>query len=284
MDKDKLEKLENLEDADNKEKSDKSAEADTTENADIVVADAADSTDDVDKSDKSAEADTTENADIVIADIADSTDDVDKADKSAEADIDENADISSEDDYEDTDEVSSTNKMRRLSFNLVTIICLCLCLCVTSFALGYTVYRVEDNYFKTGSIDINLNNGQPIINDTKFEPGMTVDRDFFIENKSTWSVYYKLYFEEVEGYLGDVLDITVMDKQGTVFLSGKLSDLTAENVPALEAELAEGQKQILTMRFHYPEEEGNEGQGQDLTFKVSAIAVQTKNNPEKEFN
>ena len=42
------------------------------------------------------------------------------------------------------------NSKKRLSISLTALIALCLGLCVTSFALGYTFLRVEDNFFHTG--------------------------------------------------------------------------------------------------------------------------------------
>ncbi len=178
------------------------------------------------------------------------------------------------------------NKTKRLTLSIAALITLCFCLCVTSFAIGYTVYEVKNNTFHTGNIGINLNGGKPIIteDDYLFEPGMTVEKGFFIENNGTWDVYYKLYFSGISGNLGNVLDVTIIDEQGNVLISGKLSELTSENVLPLENELEIGQRQDLKVRFHFPEEEGNESQGGSLQFELSAIAVQTKNNPDKEFD
>lgn len=177
------------------------------------------------------------------------------------------------------------NKMKKLSISVITLVILCLCLCITSFALGMTVYEVKNNSFQTGGIEIDLNGGKPIItaDEFLFEPGMTVEKDFYIQNNGTWAVYYKLYFSQVSGNLGDVLDVTILNEDGTELLSGKLSALTESNVLALENELAVGQKQDMKVRFHFPEDAGNSTQGGTLTFELSAVAVQTKNNPDKEF-
>ena len=177
------------------------------------------------------------------------------------------------------------NKKKRFQFSVFTLVLLCLSLCVTSFALAYTVIQVENNYFQTGGIEIDLNNGEPVITSDEFlfEPGMTVEKPFYIQNNGTWAVYYKLYFSEVSGNLGDVLDVTILDEAGNELLSGKLSELTKANVPALENSLEVDERQDMTVRFHFPELSGNTYQGGSLTFELSAIAVQTKNNPEKEF-
>ncbi len=178
------------------------------------------------------------------------------------------------------------NKAKRLSISLVSLVALCLCLCITSFALGMAVYEVRSNRFQTGGIEIDLNGGRPVITAEEFlfEPGMTVEKPFYIQNNGTWAVYYKLYFSHVSGNLGDVLDVTILNDRGEELLSGKLAALTEKRVPALENELAVDQRENMTVRFHFPEESGNETQGGSLTFELSAIAVQTKNNPDKEFD
>ncbi len=177
------------------------------------------------------------------------------------------------------------NNAKRLSISVVTLVILCVCLCVTSFALGMAVYEVKNNSFQTGGIEIDLNGGKPVItaDEFLFEPGMTVEKPFYIQNNGTWAVYYKLYFSQVSGNLGDILDVTILNEDGEELLSGKLSALTEKNVPALENELAMNERQDLTVRFHFPEGEGNAYQGGSLRFELSAIAVQTKNNPDKEF-
>lgn len=177
------------------------------------------------------------------------------------------------------------SKMKRLSVSIAALIILCVCLCVTSFALGYATYEAKHNSFHTGGVGIDINGGKPIItaDEFRFEPGMTVEKPMYVKNNGTWAVYYKLYFSEVEGSLGDVLDVTILDEDGNKVLSGKLSQLTKDNVPALEDELAVGQRKDFTVRFHFPEAAGNSTQGGTLTFELSTVAVQTKNNPDKEF-
>lgn len=174
---------------------------------------------------------------------------------------------------------------KRLGAGIVTIILLSVCLAVTSFALVYATLIVENNLFRTGAVSINLNNGKPVIEEHEylFEPGMTVEKPFFIENHSTWDVYYKLYFENVEGGLADILtaEIRYGDK---VLFSGQVSELTRANVGAADDILGLGERRELIISFHYPEDAGNAGQGQSLSFDFSADAVQTKNNPDRAFD
>ena len=180
------------------------------------------------------------------------------------------------------------NSKKRLSISVTALIVLCLCLCVTSFALGYTFLRVEDNFFHTGTVDIELNEGGFVLADGKseflFEPGMRVYKTFTIENKSTDpnGVWYKLYFDNISGNLADIIDVTIYDG-ATEVLSGKLSALTRANTNALD-QLAFGESRTFKVEFHYPEEEGNAGQGGTAEFTICAEAVQRKNNPTGLFN
>ena len=177
------------------------------------------------------------------------------------------------------------NTMKKITAGIIAVIILCFCLCVTSFALVYEILEVRDNYFHTGNVEINLNNGEPVIQEHEFifEPGMTVFKDFFIENMSSWEVYYRLFFDNVDGALADVLEIRIQDGEKLLF-SGKASEFTRENTPAADDTLAMGERRNLTIYFHYPEEAGNDTQGCALSFVLCAEATQTKNNPDKNFN
>lgn len=172
---------------------------------------------------------------------------------------------------------------KSLKLSIAMIVILSLCLAITTYALITYRVGVKDNFFQTGNVDIDLNGGNPVIreNEFLFEPGMTVIKDFYIKNNSSWSVYYKLYFEDVSGGLKDVLEISVYDGE-ELLIKGHAKDLSRRQVTMSE-ELAAGAKKDLTIHFHFPELEGNEVQEQTLAFKLSADAVQTKNNPDKVF-
>ncbi len=86
--------------------------------------------------------------------------------------------------------MNKMNKRKKLSISILSMVILCLCLCGTSFALGYAVYEVKDNRFQAGGIEIDLNGGRPVITaeEFRFEPGMTVEKPFYIQNNGTWAV------------------------------------------------------------------------------------------------
>ena len=94
----------------------------------------------------------------------------------------------------------------------------------TSFALSYTVIKIENNFFKTGEIKINLNDGKAIIdeNDPLFEPGMTVEKEFFIKNGGGEPIYYKLNFTGVSGELSKAIEVKILDKNRLELVSGKV--------------------------------------------------------------
>ncbi len=174
---------------------------------------------------------------------------------------------------------------KRLTGGIIAIVALAVCLCITTFALVYASVSVENNLFHTGKVKINLNDGKPVIREHEFifEPGMTVKKDFFIENDSSWDVYYRIYLENVSGGLKDVLEITVKDGDRALY-SGTASELTQQNVTAADDTLKIGQKRNLTVYFHFPEDKGNETQNLDLTFTMCTEATQTKNNPNRLFD
>ena len=180
--------------------------------------------------------------------------------------------------------MAETKTAKRLTGGIIAIIVLAVCLCFTTFALVYSSVTVENNLFRTGEVKINLNDGKPVIREHEFlfEPGMTVVKDFFIENDSTWDVYYRLYFDNVSGGLADVLEVSVADGDRVLY-RGTANELVRQNVSAADDILKVGQRRNLTVVFHYPEAAGNNTQNLDLTFTLCAEATQTKNNPNRLF-
>ena len=181
--------------------------------------------------------------------------------------------------------MADTRTAKKLTGGIVAIIILAVCLSITTFALVYASVSVENNLFHTGVVKINLNNGEPVIQEHEFlfEPGMTVKKDFFIENESTWDVYYKIYLDNVSGGLADVLTVTIRDGEKVLY-TGTANELTRQNVIAADDTLKIGQRRSLTVIFHYPEDKGNDTQNLDLNFTMCAESTQTKNNPNKLFD
>lgn len=175
--------------------------------------------------------------------------------------------------------------VKKLTGSIIAVIVLSLCLCITTFALVWAMVSVDNNLFHTGRVKINLNDGKPVIEEHEFlfEPGMKVKKDFFIENQSTWDVYYKLYLDHVSGGLADVLEITIKDGEKMLY-HGTAAHLGRRDVGAADDLLRLKERRELTVYFHFPEEAGNSAQNLTLTFDLCADAVQTKNNPNKLFD
>lgn len=176
-------------------------------------------------------------------------------------------------------------RLRRWLVSLAVLLLLVATFVLVVYAASRITREVKQNYFQTGTIDINLNDGKAIITEDEylFEPGMTVRKDFFIENRGTWAVYYKIYFGDIKGELADVLEVEVRDKEnGTVLYSGLLRDMTQLRTDLADDVLEVGERRNMTVTFHFPEEKGNETQERSVEFTICATAVQTKNNPNKE--
>ena len=109
--------------------------------------------------------------------------------------------------------MSEKETSKKLTVSVIILIILSVALCITTFALVWATVSVDNNMFHTGIVKINLNDGKPIIEEHEllFEPGITVKKDFFIENQSTYDVYYKLYFGDIDGLLADVLEFSLME-------------------------------------------------------------------------
>ena len=180
---------------------------------------------------------------------------------------------------------NSNKTARKLKASIISVVALAVCLLMTSVAFVYSVVSVDENSFALGEVKINLNDGESIIEDNEFvfEPGMTVNKDFFVQNDSTIDVYYKLYFSDTDGELADVLDVTVYDGDNVLF-AGKASDFTKEKSPAAQTALAVGERRTLQITFHFPENAGKEASDSFLSSALGADAVQTKNNPDRLFD
>ena len=179
---------------------------------------------------------------------------------------------------------SSSRTRKKLFTSIWLIVVLLVALAVSTVALWYTSVAVEGNLFQTGTVSINLNDGIPIISEEEllFEPGMTIVKNFFIENESTIDVYYRIYFENVEGSAAEVLEVTIKDGDSVLY-SGSAMGLTKEKAKASEDVLQVDETEWLTAEFHLPEHADNVAQKKEMLFDICADAVQTKNNPDKLF-
>jgi len=178
------------------------------------------------------------------------------------------------------------NTFRKLKLSLATIIILCICLMVTSFALGILASKyLRDNQFTTGDLDIEIIQKNSINIVDSIEPGMTINKRFTIKNNSEIPVYYKVYFENVDGDLKDSIEVKLIENTtGEVLYDGLAKDFVQTNpeVKSGEKILEQGSEEM-TLKFYLPEISKNKCLGDELLFDITATAVQAKNNPNKEF-
>ena len=174
---------------------------------------------------------------------------------------------------------------RRLTISLVTVILLTAALSVTTFVLVVSTFTTDGYLFGTGNVSLDLNNGEPVITDGDciFEPGVTVEKTFTVENRSTCAVWYRFYFSNVSGNLADAIEVEIRDGD-TVLTGGRMSEMTKANATACADSLETGERKTLTIRFHFTENSGNEVQNTLLNFDFCASAVQVRNNPDKKFD
>lgn len=181
--------------------------------------------------------------------------------------------------------MQKSKTMKKLVNGITILVFMLVCLCAVTFAMMVMDVDVKNNVFNTGKVEINLNDGNPVIEENEFifEPGVTVTKEFFVENNSTWDVWYKIYFANIQGELADELEAAIYDGQNEVW-SGNIKDLNKVGVIAAEESLAPGQKKNLILKLHLPKVKDNNVQDLRMSFDVLSEAVQTKNNPGKLFN
>ena len=98
----------------------------------------------------------------------------------------------------------------------------------------------------------------------------------------TMDVYYRIYLENMDGGLAEMLEITIKDGRGVLY-SGKAAGLIKEKAKALDRVLHVDETAWLSVAFYLPKDAGNIAQKTEMLFNICADAVQTKNNPDKLF-
>ncbi len=180
--------------------------------------------------------------------------------------------------------VKTKQTKKKVWLTLAVLFVLVSCFAITTYALAMHQVSVEDNAFEMARIRIELNDGKAIFDgsDMNIEPGYSIKKDFTIENKSTVSVYYRLYLENVTGTLPAVLNFEIYDGDKLLF-SGNANDLTRDNPCVGEDPLEVGEIRTLTAVVKMAESAGNAYQMGDMAFDVTVDAVQARNNTEKQF-
>ena len=185
--------------------------------------------------------------------------------------------------------MAANKLMKKLTFSAILVIVLCVCLALTTFALVYSAVSVENNLFGTGYVLINLNNGLPVITESEFlfEPGMTVEKSFFLENIGTCDVYYKIYLEGIQGDLANYIKIRLTTDSGAEIYYGDMNEFVRNKVSAFNDVLSceeSNNRRDFIISFVFSEDIGNAAKNAGASFDIKAEAVQTKNNESRNFD
>lgn len=153
----------------------------------------------------------------------------------------------------------------------------------TTYALFLSITQVNDNIFFTGSVSIELNEGNPVFSDEDgIEPGMTLERPLTVKNTGTADVYYRLYLDGVSGTLADGLFFEIYDDQNLLY-AGRGDEFSKAN-PCISGQvLPAGETHTLKIRARMDSSAGNEYQQTEMSFDIVGEAVQSRNNPDKSF-
>ena len=170
-----------------------------------------------------------------------------------------------------------TKTRKKVISSIVVIVALLSMLVVTTYALFSSFVSVDDNLFQTGTVQIELNGGKPIFDgsDMNIEPGHTLVRNFTVENKGSAEVYVRLYLENVQGDLQDVLTFSIYDGD-TLLFSGSADEWTREASCISDTPLSVGEIRTLTAIVKMDESATNSYQMAGITFDMTADAVQSK--------
>ena len=173
---------------------------------------------------------------------------------------------------------------KKLTIMIVTVVLLMAGLIITSFALADSIVSIQNNRFSMSmGVALQVNGGQPFVNmnDIIFEPGATHCSEFPISNRGSFDVWYRIYFTDVVGELGDNIKVLVKDEDGNPLCDGLMCDLGMDKVAV--GTLEAGDEKKIYIEFQFLSGTDNTAQGQTVSFNIVADATQKQNNPYMNF-
>lgn len=179
----------------------------------------------------------------------------------------------------------SVETKKKATRNAIAITILVIMLVITTLALILSFVKVDKNDFETGTVKIGLNEGKVIFDgsDNNIEPNKTLVKNFTIENRGTADAHYRLYLENVNGPLQESLNFKIYDGEELLY-NGSAKNLTKESPCMSNNILTIGENRKMTAVVNMDKDSGNEYQNGTMMFDITVDAVQSKNNPDKEFN
>ena len=200
--------------------------------------------------------------------------------------------------------MKQSNTFKRLGAGMVLTVFLLCCFLGTSFSLrpAYAEWEAAP----VGS----LNGGSPVISMEAidkgcFEPGMTLEQPFYIENGSSDIVNYRFYFaiaEDVDASWSDILantlKVSILERingsEDRVLAEGTIASMNRETIspviqydyvekkyiPNKYEELTAGEQKQLILQIHYPDTAGNEGNDEEIDFVLGLAFKAVNTTPE----
>jgi len=172
----------------------------------------------------------------------------------------------------------------KIYWNLIGIGFTFAALVTITWALLFSMVSVENNFFGTGYVKIDLNHGVRVFDgsDLALAPGDSVTKPMLLINNSSDPVHYRIYLENVSGALQQALLFNIYDED-TLLKSVVPADFDSGNAIESSEPLAIDGVKVFYIEAVMNECAGNTYEGEALTFDVVAKAVQSKNNPYKEY-
>ena len=173
---------------------------------------------------------------------------------------------------------------RKIYLSIVSITLLFAMLVGVTYALFHRTLTIEDNFFATGYVRIDLNNGERVFtgDELNLAPGEKITKPMTLKNNSSGPVYYMIYLENINGSLIDALIFNIYDG-GILVKSISLADFSENNALISDKPFEMGAKKTFLIEAIMGPCAGNDYQDNFVTFDFVARAVQSRNNPNKEF-
>ncbi len=159
--------------------------------------------------------------------------------------------------------------LRKLVFATVASVVLVLGLAVTSVALARA-----SAFSESANVKIHLDNDAPLIciEDGSFAPGSKVIRNFEVKNTGRSMLSYRLYFDNVEGALGDIVQVIIKDGDQVLY-QGTINQLNKYDNRNVGKMLTKNDPHELTAEFYYPPDQPMLEPGMGVTFDLCAVGM-----------
>lgn len=178
---------------------------------------------------------------------------------------------------------------RRRTASFLGMLLLIAMLGITTYAVTMATLELKDNYFKTGTVDIEFTQDTPYFDgaDDNVEAGYSMAREIGVQNVSSTPIYYKLYLDGVRGNLAHALVFRIYsaDEARTLLYEARADELTENGSPFVSEHILDvDEVESVIIVATVDSGAGNAYQNGYMDFNLVAKAVQVKNNVNIEFD